>query len=498
MTEWIVSSSVLILVVILLRKILKGEISLRLQYALWALVLVRLLVPVNLVSSGMSVMNLEFFRSAVQIEAEAQDFALPDPGISEPNPDLPLEEQETQYEANRAEWERERDEYKRAAGPVYIANQLLKLVWSGAAVVGTVFLASNLRFAIRLRRNRKRLKAENIILPVYMTDEVETPCLFGLFRPAIYVPPEVAENAAVLRYAIAHETTHFHHYDHLWAILRGVCLTVHWYNPLVWRAAFLSQQDAELACDEGTIHTLGENERTEYGRTLIAMTCEKRPALLHTSTTMTGSGRSLKERVTMLVKKPKTARYAVIAVVLVTLVAVVCTFTGAKREEMEQTGPEIRVDFEYTVPDAVLDYAMEYVQREKEMYIESGRNPSNGLCYQVTDGKITKLTPINIGEKALEENIYMYLLEYQFQVDHPEYVIQTGGFDMKDGWLVVSRHSQPYLIFHCDESGWRLIGCPSTYAIEDSYATPEMLGKYGNAYTAAAMEMYEDFLESTA
>ena len=59
MVEWIVSSSVLIAVVILLRFVLKGKISLRLQYALWALVLVRLLVPVSFGDTAMERWKLD-------------------------------------------------------------------------------------------------------------------------------------------------------------------------------------------------------------------------------------------------------------------------------------------------------------------------------------------------------------------------------------------------------------------------------------------------------
>ena len=55
--QWIVSSSVLILVVIALRYVLRGKLSLRMQYALWLLVLVRLLVPVSFGASDLSVMN---------------------------------------------------------------------------------------------------------------------------------------------------------------------------------------------------------------------------------------------------------------------------------------------------------------------------------------------------------------------------------------------------------------------------------------------------------
>ena len=58
MTEWILSSSILILIVIALRTVFKGRISLRLQYAIWGLVLLRLLIPVSFGSTDFSVANL--------------------------------------------------------------------------------------------------------------------------------------------------------------------------------------------------------------------------------------------------------------------------------------------------------------------------------------------------------------------------------------------------------------------------------------------------------
>lgn len=73
----------------------------------------------------------------------------------------------------------------------------------------------------------------------------------------------------MLRHTVEHEITHFRHGDHFWSALRSVCIALHWYNPLVWWAAILSRNDAELACDEGTIRRIGEDARAEYGRTLI-------------------------------------------------------------------------------------------------------------------------------------------------------------------------------------------------------------------------------------
>ena len=57
MIDWIITSSVIILVVAATRKILKGHISLRLQYAMWGLVMLRLMIPFSFGDSGMSVMN---------------------------------------------------------------------------------------------------------------------------------------------------------------------------------------------------------------------------------------------------------------------------------------------------------------------------------------------------------------------------------------------------------------------------------------------------------
>ncbi len=54
MIKWIVTSSILIAVIIALRYFLRGKISLQLQYALWGLVLLRLLIPCSIGSSGFS------------------------------------------------------------------------------------------------------------------------------------------------------------------------------------------------------------------------------------------------------------------------------------------------------------------------------------------------------------------------------------------------------------------------------------------------------------
>lgn len=331
MIEWVVSSCILILAVIALRYLLRGRISLRLQYALWLLVLARLLIPVSFGSTDISVMSVVEKAPAVQaVESvrEVDTIWQAHDGSVEGYPAGPLMPDTPVTVAPSVT----NDQFSRMESALTLRKLLLPIWWCGAAVTLLVFLSANLRFAGRLRKSRRPLAVEGAALAVYVAEERAVPCLFGLFRPAIYVTQAAADDPELLRHTVAHETTHFRQGDHVWALLRTVCLALHWWNPLVWWAAKLSRQDGELACDEATIRALGESERAAYGRTLIRMACGPGAYVLLTATTMDGGKTSLHERIVLLAKKPRTAVAAAIVVVLAAALCIVCTFTGAKKD----------------------------------------------------------------------------------------------------------------------------------------------------------------------
>ena len=323
MMELTITSSVLILVVIVLRHFFKGKISLRLQYTLWVLVLIRLLVPVTLFESPISVMN------AVQASRYARAVSV----TSTPAPTLSSE-----YGGMGGSDGIEQNGTNSVTNVSHHAfhwGLLAQWGWYiGIGIIGSTLLLSNLSFSRKLRKTRKKYQADNCKLPIYEVEALPSPCLFGVFRPAIYITPNVIGDETKLRHVLAHELTHYHHGDYIWSALRSICLAIYWYNPLVWLAATLSRRDAELACDESTIKSIGEANRAEYGRTLIGLTCEKRRAmdLLCCATTMTDGKNGIKERITLIAKKPKMLVPAFIAVLLVAFIAVGCTFTRAKNE----------------------------------------------------------------------------------------------------------------------------------------------------------------------
>ena len=487
MIEWAVTSSVLILVVLVLRRLLMGRISLRLQYGLWALVLLRLLVPVSFGTTAVSILNLvenTAISNPVVGYVGGHTIQL---SISEPDPTLPLEEQQKQYEENLEHWQAAMDADRAENGtPIPLGTVLLGVWAAGAVGVGLWLSWVNVCFARKLRRSRKPLETDGP-LPVYVAGAAQTPCLFGLFYPCVYVTEEAAANETILRHSLVHELTHYRHKDHIWAAMRGLCLALHWYNPLVWLAAALSRRDEELCCDEATVRSLGEEERAAYGRTLLAVTCQGRVNPLLIATSMTGSGNGIKERIVLLAKRPKTALYTLTAVILIAAIAVGCTFTGAEKED----GVTVTLAEGIEAPQAVSDYAREYVEEQLSFYTEKEG-------YEITKAEIVGLTAISTGSAAENSGVSMYLLEYRLKAAHPEEVVLAGGMTMEDGAITEwGSAGQPYLLLGWADSGeettWEPLQTTHTLPIEENYGTPEMLEEYGDAYTAAAVELYRSW-----
>lgn len=340
MLEWIASSCALILAVLLLRRLLRGRIGPGLQYALWLLVLARLLLPVSFGAARVSVQNLvrdADERAASRVVTYVNQTA-PDPVPSEPAPAQSATAQPQHTQSAAAPQSQPEAQLTETARPVTLSD-ILRCAWyAGMAAMALWLIATNLAFRARLAKRARRIEYPGCKLPLYITEAVETPCLFGVLRPAIYITPEAASEPETLRHSVEHELTHYRHGDHIWALLRCLCLVLHWYNPLVWLAAALSRRDAELACDEATIRRLGEAERAAYGRTLIRISCERRATLLRTATTMNCGKSGLRERIALIAKRPKTAAYALVILILAAIAVTGCTFTGAQAGEPDLEG----------------------------------------------------------------------------------------------------------------------------------------------------------------
>ena len=370
MKEILLTSSVLILALLALRRLFRRTISRRMQYTLWALVLVRLLVPLNVGTLAHNVLSAaEPVQTAVEKRLETPVLYMQDGTERHPAQLLSGEESQgdPQSPPSDAAQSAPSDEYS-IVTPTYRAvalSEALTYVWyAGMLIVGAWFLFTNLRFARALRKARTPYSVEGCRYPVYLVSALPSPCLFGVLRPAIYLNNAAAASPELLRFVLAHEQTHARHLDPLWSLLRGLCLTVYWFDPLVWLAAVLSREDGELACDEGTLRALGADERTAYGKALLALVpvCDKPQNPLLGATTMTSGKRSLKERITRIAENRQAKAAAVFAVVALAALVCAVSFTGAPDMTPEVT--QEWYDAGFTTEDAqacleFLDWAAE-------------------------------------------------------------------------------------------------------------------------------------------
>lgn len=353
MKEIIITASVLIVCVMLIRHFFKGKISNRLQYALWLLVAVRLIIPVS-AQLYLSLGEIDEFRIMDLVRRLEGDFGDITERLEQPvsftmNMNSPVGQQ-----IIKNMLEEEMEYLGGADGPtsIFLAGSvgftwldILRWIWFGGMGVMAVWMvAVNLRFCRKLRRER-----QDFVLPeevtgrlhprvlaslrrggVYTVKELVSPCLYGIpGLEAVYLPEAVTGEEDRLCHVLTHEICHKRHGDGFWSFVRNMLLLCYWFHPLVWAAAVLSKRDCELACDEGALLLLGEQERISYGKTLLSIITGRGrfSDFACTATTMTGSGRNVKERIRCIAEKPRVLGAAVAAVLILITAASVLVFT---------------------------------------------------------------------------------------------------------------------------------------------------------------------------
>lgn len=380
MRDIVITSSILILAVLLIRQMTKGRLAPILQYALWLPVVIRLLLPIPLWSSSFSVLNLipEGGTSA-GIGEEAEEHSgwpvvdkaeadignrveagkeVPETGkeepetgkeVSETGKDLETDVPETGKTGNGMIVVNENTAGMESAGSAVRtdpvgniqsgwesfftqAGKALSCIWAaGMLLVGGYMLFYQMKWGHYLRANRIPLTGREKYrgLSVYTVEGLPSPCLTGR---CIYLTEEMAGEPKRLAHILAHEYCHYKQLDSLWVIVRCVLMAVYWFHPLVWAAAHVSKQDSELACDAAAIRLLGEEERLAYGKTLLCLIAgNDHDRKIGIASTMSGGEKGIKERIFRIAGKPR-YMMATAGVVLLFIAAVIAaTFSGTAK-----------------------------------------------------------------------------------------------------------------------------------------------------------------------
>ena len=480
------TASVVILAVLAVRLLLRRAPKV-FSYALWAVVLFRLLCPVS-VTSAVSLLGAlgapAQERTAVTSVVEyvpadiVRDMA---PAVTPlPQEPFPAEPGENIVSTAPSVTQPDAAPVSPLSGPVAV----LTLTWlTGMALLLLCSVVSLLRLRRRL------VGAVRLEDNIYLADYIPSPFVMGLFRPKIYLPSTLTETER--GYILRHEQYHLRRRDHVVKLLSFLALCVHWFNPLVWAAFILAGKDMEMRCDEAVVRELGEDIRADYSASLLSLATGRR--IVAGMPLAFGEG-DTGGRIRNLLnwKRPQPWIIAVCAVVCVGLIALCAANPKGSGTPTEDPPADRTETGQWPSVEAYVQQVM-LSQTEARYYAENADGTVSGQPHTaaVTDRKLEYLT--KGGELAglaldgvLEEWEYFYLVK--LDVDTASVALVGGQyydneeyFSLDDRHVIVAlRHDDGSYDILCDDpinDGGDFFGYHNTMeeAIYDWYVTDQKL-----------------------
>ena len=294
------------LAVMAVRLVLRKKASRRALCMLWALVALRLLLPVSLT-----------VESPVSLQAEEAPVSRAYHAMQEARTSVPEEAAPAPAESSGAAAAVVPTEP--AAEPVTLRTFARWLPWIwviGMGCMAAYMLLSFIWMRLTLRR------AEHIRDNVYRCTQWSTPFVLGIIAPCIYVPESVSEED--LPQVLAHERCHIRRWDHVVKPFAFLLLAVNWFNPVLWAAYVLLGRDMENACDEMALKNADAAQRAAYSRALVS--CAAQPKMAAVCPLAFGEV-AVKERVKNVLGYKKPAIWAAVILAAAAVVIGVCLLT---------------------------------------------------------------------------------------------------------------------------------------------------------------------------
>lgn len=263
--------SIIIGLLLAVKRLFQSVLSGRMQYHLWFLLLGLLAVPFLPVPSGSF---LSFFSWIGNLKRNTA-----------PNTENILKETSnylTSASANRM------NDFTLSVSSrtPSVIGMLLCGIWLLGIFVMLSFLLKSLKKLHTLKSSAMPLQNEEVRrlyhhclsemkitkeIPVCSTAFLKSPIITGLFRPCIYLPVHLISDydAAAMRYMLLHELQHYKHKDNFTNHFINLAGILYWFNPCVRYALKEMRNDREIACDTSVLKMISETEYENYGNTLL-------------------------------------------------------------------------------------------------------------------------------------------------------------------------------------------------------------------------------------
>ncbi len=338
-----ISAGYLILAVLAVRFLLKKAPK-TMRTFLWFLVGIRLLLPFSIESAfslipdtqsvNEQINNMEMPKQAENTSSKAA------PGLQSPLPAAETRAELPKTMVNATPL------YLRFGTGIWIAGMIIMAVYM---TISWIRLANRLKTAVPVDISVDETQKVRL----YQSERIDSPFLFGIIRPRIYIPESIEERD--IPYVVLHEKTHRERKDYLIKLAGFLILGVYWFHPLVWTAYIMLCRDIELICDEQVIRKLGEQGKKAYSQALLTSAAGHRMIL---ACPVAFGEIGIRERVKNVLNYKKPAFWIVVVAVLACVAVPVCFMTQQKASALERDVHSLAGKYEMMVPEGSL-YAPE-------------------------------------------------------------------------------------------------------------------------------------------
>lgn len=456
-----IAASWLILAVVVLRILLKRAPK-RFRLLLWAVVGLRLVLPVSI-------------ESALSLVPSAQ--TLPEGVMYAAAPELNTGIAALNDAINPAFTAAFAPEPAASANPLQVLLPVASVIWlAGAAVMLLWALVSWLRLR---RRVAEAVRLEG---NMFESERVASPFVLGLIRPRIYLPFGLDEGAR--EQVLTHERAHIARGDHVIKPLGWLILAVYWYNPLVWLAYALFCRDIELACDERVIRRLPVSGRADYSQALLDLS---RPHHGVGACPLAFGESAVKCRVKSVLTYKRPAFWLIMLAAVLCIGAAVCFLTDPKAEADDSVQND---SHDYGIPITVTAVLPENFPEQVLEFARgcAAQQAANMDYLNISAAEITELASYSEAELTDGGVACLFKLGAHYELAEPENVMPAGGMLIEGGWLTrADSGGDRFMLLRRDGENWSYVGIATALMIQEAY---------GGDYDAAVLGEYERILAS--
>ena len=333
--------------ILLFRFILKNRISSKLQYLMWWLLILRLLMPVT------PDIGLHFnLQDMLLKQAHQAELPTPAPVLDVAPASVP--NTQSSYESVAPAVQPDTD-----VAPSQHVNPAKSTDWY--SIVFVVWLLGAIGFLgwlifVKLRyyeslqhlmaggprevyelydRCCKELGVKP--LPLWIVNKSMSPGIAFFGEPVLLVPISLCGDESRLRFALLHELTHKKRGDHYMTLLLNILRAVYWFDPVVHFAFSELRADMESACDSDVLAYIGHEQKRGYLTVILDMFSYDTEPILGMS--QIRSKRMAKRRMKGAFMKNRTSPAFRAITLCIALIMSLCCFTTACQNAPEKGTP---------------------------------------------------------------------------------------------------------------------------------------------------------------